>query len=107
AALKVILEENLAENAAKLGKILEKELMTLPKQLVKEVRGKGLLWAIVLHDDLGFKAVDVCVRLRDNGLLAKHTHNDIIRLAPPLVMNETQLKECTKIIIDTMNSFKK
>ncbi|GJQ86229.1 Oat [Trypoxylus dichotomus] len=107
AALEVIIEEKLTENAAKLGKILEKELMKLPKQFVKEVRGKGLLWAIVLHHDLSFKAVDVCIRLRDNGLLAKHTHNDIIRLAPPLVMNETQLKECTKIIIDTMNSFKK
>ncbi|KAI4458704.1 aminotransferase class iii [Holotrichia oblita] len=107
AALNVIIEEKLTENAAKLGKILERELMNLPKNLVKQVRGRGMLWAIVLHDDLGFKAVDVCVRLRDNGLLAKHTHNDIIRLAPPLVMNETQLKECTKIIIDTMNSFKK
>lgn len=56
---------------------------------------------------MGFTATDVCIRLRDNGLLAKPTHGDVIRLAPPLIMTDEQLKECTKIILNTINSFRK
>ncbi|XP_017780524.1 PREDICTED: ornithine aminotransferase, mitochondrial-like [Nicrophorus vespilloides] len=105
-ALKVIVEENLTENSRRLGEILKRELEKLPSEIVEEVRGKGLLRAIVIRQGLGFTASDVCIRLRDNGLLAKSTHNDVIRLAPPLVMNEDQLMECTRIILHTINSFK-
>ncbi|KAF5295992.1 hypothetical protein FQA39_LY12764 [Lamprigera yunnana] len=105
AALKVTIEEKLVENASRLGDVLKKELQKLPTSIVKEVRGKGLMCAIVIRDDLEFNAVDICIRLRDNGLLAKQTHNDIIRLAPPLIITEAQLLECTRIIINTINSF--
>ncbi|KAF5273058.1 hypothetical protein FQR65_LT04800 [Abscondita terminalis] len=104
-SLKVTIEEELAENAFRLGEILKTELEKLPKSIVKEVRGKGLMCAIVIRDDLNFTALDVCNKLRDNGLLAKQTHNDIIRLAPPLVITESQLLDCTNIIINTINSF--
>ncbi|XP_022899885.2 ornithine aminotransferase, mitochondrial-like [Onthophagus taurus] len=106
AALKVILEEDLCENAKKLGNILMEDLKKLPKELVCEVRGKGLMCAIVINEKVGFTATDVCIKLRDNGLLAKPTHGDIIRLAPPLVMTEVQLKVCTNILLKTINSFR-
>ncbi|VDI66154.1 ornithine aminotransferase, mitochondrial-like isoform X1 [Mytilus galloprovincialis] len=103
ASLEVLLEEKLADNAAKLGEMLRKELNTLPKEVVKVVRGKGLLNAIVISER--FDAWEVCMRLRDNGLLAKPTHGDIIRFAPPLVMNEEQLMESVNIIKSTVMSF--
>ncbi|KAF2882771.1 hypothetical protein ILUMI_23395 [Ignelater luminosus] len=105
ASLKVIIEEKLCENSQILGEFLIKELQKLRKEIVREVRGKGLLYAIVIKEGLGFTATDVCIRLRDNGLLAKPTHGDIIRLAPPLIITEAQLRECTKIILNTINSF--
>lgn len=104
-ALKVTVEERLAENALRLGDFLKNELEQLPKSIVKEIRGRGLMYAIVINEGIGFTATDVCLRLRDNGLLAKQTHNDIIRLAPPLVITEAQLKECTNIITNTIRSF--
>lgn len=104
-ALKVTIEERLTENAMHLGGLLKSELKQLPKSIVKEVRGKGLMCAIVINRDIGFTATEICLRLRDNGLLAKQTHSDIIRLAPPLVITEAQLRECTKIIINTICSF--
>ncbi|XP_018330856.1 ornithine aminotransferase, mitochondrial [Agrilus planipennis] len=107
AALKVIVEENLPENARRLGEILKEELHNLSKTIVNEVRGKGLMQAIVIKSNENFTATDVCLKLRDNGLLAKSTHRDVIRLAPPLIINETELRECCKIIIDTINSFRK
>lgn len=103
ASLEVLLEEKLAENAEKLGVILRDELNTLPKDVVKIVRGKGLLNAIVINDK--FDAWEVCVRLKDNGLLTKPTHGDIIRFSPPLTMNEEQLRESLDIIKSTMMSF--
>ncbi|CAG0891368.1 unnamed protein product [Darwinula stevensoni] len=105
AALEVIQEERLAENAEKLGNLLMKELNTLPKDIVHTVRGKGLLAAIVI--DSKYNAWDVCLKLRDNGLLAKVTHGDIIRFAPPLVMTEDQMYDCIKIIKTTIHSIKK
>nr|XP_022911497.1 ornithine aminotransferase, mitochondrial-like [Onthophagus taurus] len=107
ASLKTLIDEKMIENAEKLGKILVEDLKKLPKELVKEVRGKGMMTAIVIKETPTFTALDVCKKLKDNGLLAKNTHGYIIRLAPPLVINESQLKECTKILIDTMNSFLK
>ncbi|KAJ9594644.1 hypothetical protein L9F63_027375, partial [Diploptera punctata] len=99
AALKVLEEECLAENAEKLGAILRQELSKLPKDVISCVRGKGLLNAIVINKD--FDAWKVCLKLKENGLLAKPTHGDIIRLAPPLVMNEEQLRDSVEIIKKT------
>ena len=101
-ALEVIQEEKLAENAGKLGLILRNELSKLPKEIVKIVRGKGLLNAIVI--DAKYDSWDVCLRFRDNGLLAKPTHGDKIRFAPPLVINEQQMMECAEIIKKTIMS---
>jgi len=95
-SLKVLEEEKLAENAERLGQILRDELNKIPKDLVKIVRGKGLLNAIVVNERLD--AWDLCLRMRDQGLLAKPTHGDKIRFAPPLVITEEQLMECVDII---------
>ncbi|CAK5084286.1 unnamed protein product [Meloidogyne enterolobii] len=82
-ALKIIKEENLCENASKMGNLLINELNKLPKNVVTSVRGKGLLCAIVINESIN--AWDVCLKLKENGLLAKNTHKQIIRFAPPLV----------------------
>lgn len=95
-ALKVLEEENLAANAEKCGKLLREELNKLPKEIVEIVRGKGLLNAIVINQK--YDAWEICLKLKANGLLAKPTHNHIIRLAPPLVINESQIYECVDII---------
>ena len=105
AALEVVLDENLAENAYRLGKIFRREMRAIESDMVTLVRGKGLLNAIVIKPKNGKEAWDVCLRLRDNGLLAKPTHGDIIRFAPPLVMTEAQLMECIEIIKKTILSF--
>ncbi|PQB06700.1 ornithine--oxo-acid transaminase [Polaribacter filamentus] len=110
AALEVVREENLAENAYQLGIIFRKELAAFAETntLVKSVRGKGLLNAILINDtEDSSTAWDICMKLRDNGLLAKPTHGNIIRFAPPLVMTEAQLRECVAIIKKTITEFKK
>lgn len=105
AALEVVLDENLAENAYNLGEIFRREISAIDSDMVSLVRGKGLLNAIIIKPKNGKEAWDVCLRLRDNGLLAKPTHGDIIRFAPPLVINESQLIECIEIIKKTILSF--
>ncbi|KAM9425978.1 ornithine aminotransferase, mitochondrial isoform 1-T2 [Pholidichthys leucotaenia] len=105
AALQVLEEEKLAENAQRMGKQLRAELNKLPKDIVTTVRGKGLLNAVVIKETKDCDAWKVCLRLRDNGLLAKPTHGDIIRLAPPLIIKEHELQECTDIIQRTILSF--
>ncbi len=105
AALEVIKEERLAENAEILGNILREELKQINSDMISIVRGKGLLNAIVITPKNGKDAWDVCLKLRDNGLLAKPTHGDIIRFAPPLVITEKQLYECISIIKKTILSF--
>ena len=108
AALKVIKDEALAENADKLGKLFRSELQKFidTQTLIKLVRGKGLLNAIVINDsENSSTAWDICLKLRDNGLLAKPTHGNIIRFAPPLVMNEEQLLDCVSIIKKTITEF--
>jgi ornithine--oxo-acid transaminase len=105
AALQVLVEERLAENSDNLGRLLRSELSAIDTDRITTIRGKGLLNAVVIREQDGVSAYDVCLRLRDNGLLAKPTHGDIIRLAPPLVINEEQLLECTGIIKDTLASF--
>ncbi len=110
AALEVVRDEDLAENADYLGAIFREELTEFAKnnELVNLVRGKGLLNAIVINDDEeGSTAWDICIKLRDNGLLAKPTHGNIIRFAPPLVMNEEELRDCISIIKKTITEFKK
>ena len=105
AALEVIKNEKLAENAEKLGKIFREELRKIDSDMVELVRGKGLLNAMIIKPRNGKEAWDVCLKLRDNGLLAKPTHGHIIRFAPPLVINEAQIREAAKIIKDTILSF--
>ncbi len=110
AALEVVKEEKLAENAQYLGEIFRKELTDFAKanKWITKVRGKGLLNAILINDsEDSSTAWDLCLKLRDNGLLAKPTHGNIIRFAPPLVMNETQLMDCVAIIKKTFNEFEK
>ncbi len=105
ASLKVLKDEGLAENAAYLGEILRNELKAIKSEMIAEVRGKGLLNAIVIKPKNGKDAWDVCIALMHNGLLAKPTHGDIIRFAPPLVINEEQIMACVKIIKDTIATF--
>jgi ornithine--oxo-acid transaminase len=108
AALEVVADENLADNAAKLGMIFRDELSKFAEknELVKSVRGKGLLNAILINDtEESSTAWDICIKLRDNGLLAKPTHGNIIRFAPPLTINEAQLMECISIIKRTITEF--
>ena len=107
AALEVVREENLTENAFKMGEILRKELRSIDSEMITLVRGKGLLNAIIIKPKNGIVAWDVCLKLRDNGLLAKPTHGDIIRFAPPLVINEEQIMECVAIIKKTFDEIEK
>ena len=104
-ALQIVKDENLAENAEKLGKLLRDELRNLNSEMITLVRGKGLLNAIVIKEKNGKNAWDVCLKLKENGLLAKPTHGDIIRFAPPLVITEEQIMECVSISGETIKSF--
>ena len=110
AALEVIVDENLTEKAFHLGNLFRDRLNAyiLSSSIVKLVRGKGLLNAIVINDsEDSDTAWNICLKLRDNGLLAKPTHGNIIRFAPPLVMTESQLLDCVDIIISTLKTFEK
>ena len=104
-AMSVVTDEKLADNAAKLGEILRTELKAIKSDRVTAVRGKGLLNAIVIKEKDGITAWEVCLRLAENGLLAKPTHGDIIRFAPPLVITKEQIMECASIIRKTVESF--
>jgi len=108
AALEVVRDEELAKNADTLGKLFRSELTKYVEKsnIVKQVRGKGLLNAIVINDnEQSDTAWNICLALRDNGLLAKPTHGNIIRFAPPLVMNQEQLLDCINIITKTLKQF--
>lgn len=105
ASLGVLKDEKLAENAARLGDRLIAELKKIDHEMIKLVRGKGLFCAVVIKPYKGKDAWDVCVALKENGLLAKPTHGDIIRFAPPLIITEEQLTECISIIRNTILSF--
>jgi ornithine--oxo-acid transaminase len=104
AALEVLKEEKLAENAERLGKIFRDEMQKLigKFEMVQLVRGKGLLNAVVIKPTKGIKAWDVCLAMKENGLIAKPTHEHIIRFAPPLVINEAQLREAIAVITKTI-----
>lgn len=110
AALEVVKDERLAENALRLGEIFRAEMNRIiaNTDLVLKVRGKGLLNAIIVNDtEESDTAWNLCVAMKDNGLLAKPTHGNIIRFAPPLVMTEEQLMECVSIIEKTIMNFEK
>ena len=110
AALDVVSDENLSQNARKLGKIFREELNQYiqTSNIATLVRGKGLLNAIVINDtEESDTAWNICMKLAENGLLAKPTHGNIIRFAPPLVMTEAQLRDCVTIIINTLKEFEK
>lgn len=110
AALEVVLDEKLAENAKVLGELFRTELTNRlgDTNIISLIRGKGLLNAIVINDsEDSSTAWDMCIALRDNGLLAKPTHGNIIRFAPPLVINKEQLIECINIIEKTLKTFEK
>ena len=108
AALEVVVNEKLAQNAYDLGVHFRKRMNEFIQQseLISLVRGKGLLNAIVINDtEESSTAWDLCVKMKDNGLLAKPTHGNIIRFAPPLTINKQQLDECIDIIIETIKDF--
>ena len=103
-AMDVLLSEKLSERAAQLGEILKRELLAIKEksEMITVVRGKGLFYAIVIKPTNGKTAWDICMALKENGLLAKPTHGDIIRFAPPLIITEDQLTECVDIIRKTI-----
>jgi ornithine--oxo-acid transaminase len=104
-ALQILKEEKLDENANRLGEILRSGLRAINSPLLRTVRGKGLLNAIEINEFNGVDAWKVCMQLKENGLLAKPTHGDKIRFAPPLVINEDQILECVAIIKKVLESY--
>lgn len=105
AALKVLEDEKLSENAERIGKIFRDELSKVKSDMIELVRGKGLLNAVVIKPKNGKEAWDVCVALKENGLLAKPTHQHIIRFAPPLVITEKEIRIAIDIILKTLKQF--
>lgn len=105
AALDVIRDENLASNAEYLGKIFRDEMRSIESDLIELVRGKGLLNAVVIRPKNGKTAWDVCLAMKEQGLIAKPTHEHIIRFAPPLVITEEQLREATELIKEAFKLF--
>ena len=107
-ALEVVEEENLAENASKMGEVFRGRMQKFieSSNLAQIVRGKGLLNAIVINSSVeSDKAWNICLKLKDNGLLAKPTHGNVIRFAPPLIINQQEIEECCNIIETTIKSF--
>ena len=100
AGINVIRDEHLTENAERLGKIFREEMSKINSPFFKSVRGKGLLNAVITEPQKGLEAWDICLAMADKGLIAKPTHRHIIRFAPPLVINEEQLREAAGIIKD-------
>ncbi len=105
AALEVVKNEKLAENAERLGKIFREEFRNIKSDMITQVRGKGLLNAVVIHNQPGKTALDVCIAMAENGVLAKPTHGNIIRFAPPLVITEEQLREAMNKIKEVFKKF--
>ncbi len=105
AALEVVRDENLAEKAEALGIIFREKMREIKSDMIELVRGKGLLNAVVIKPKDGKTAMDVCLKMAENGLLAKPTHDHIIRFAPPLVITEKQLLEAVKIIEKSILAF--
>lgn len=105
AALEVLKNEKLAENAERLGKIFREEMKSIKSDMIELVRGKGLLNAVVVRPKGGKTAWDVCLVMKEKGLIAKPTHEHIIRFAPPLIINEAQLREAISLIKEAFKQF--
>ena len=105
AALEVVKEEKLAERAEYLGQIFRDEMRSIQSEMVQQVRGKGLLNAVIIKPKNGKEAWDVCVKMKELGVLAKPTHQHIIRFAPPLVITEEQLRDAISRIKEAILSF--
>ena len=105
AALEVVKEEKLAERAERLGKIFREEMKKIDSDMIELVRGKGLLNAVIIRPKNGKTAMDVCLKMAENGVLAKPTHDHIIRFAPPLIITEEQLMEAVELIKKSILSF--
>lgn len=105
AALKVVKEEKLAENAERLGEIFRNEFRNIESEMIKKVRGKGLLNAVVITPKGGKEAWDVCLAMKEYGVIAKPTHGDIIRFAPPLTITEEQLRDAMERIKKAFREF--
>ena len=103
-ALQVLKDENMAANAEAMGVLMRNELQAIQSPFIKLVRGKGLLNAIVIEHANPEAAWELCLELKDNGLLAKPTHGDKIRFAPPLIINQKQIMECVDIIKDSLQA---
>ena len=103
-ALEVVIDENLSDNANLMGNIFREELNKLNSSIIKEIRGKGLLNAIEIKKTSSISAWEICMLLKNKGLLAKPTHGNIIRFAPPLIINKKEILECTSIITDVFKS---
>ena len=103
-ALEVVIDENLSDNANLMGNIFREELNKLNSSIIKEIRGKGLLNAIEIKKTSSTSAWEICMLLKNKGLLAKPTHGNIIRFAPPLIINKKEILECTSIITDVFKS---
>ena len=101
-SLKVLKEENMAENAETMGKLFRNELQKLNSPYISIIRGKGLLNAIVINHANKDAAWELCLELKENGLLAKPTHGDKIRFAPPLIITQKQIMECVEIIDESL-----
>lgn len=104
-AMSVVIDEKLANNAQVLGELFRSELNAIKSDRITTIRGKGLLNAIIIKEKDGISAWEVCLKLAENGLLAKPTHGDIIRFAPPLVITKEQILDCVNIIKNTIESF--
>jgi ornithine--oxo-acid transaminase len=105
AALSVLKDEKLAENSERLGKIFRDEMKSINSEMIELVRGKGLLNAVVIRPKNGKTAWDVCLAMKDKGVIAKPTHEHIIRFAPPLVIKEAQLREAIGLIKEAFKLF--
>jgi ornithine--oxo-acid transaminase len=105
AALEVVKNENLAENSERLGKIFREEFRSIKSDMIELVRGKGLLNAVVIRPKNGKEAWDVCLAMKENGVIAKPTHGHIIRFAPPLIITEKQLREAIGLIKESFKLF--
>ena len=103
-ALEVVIDENLSDNANLMGNIFREELNKLNSSIIKEIRGKGLLNAIEIKKTSSISAWEICMLLKNKGLLAKPTHGNIIRFAPPLIINKKEILECTSIITNVFKS---
>jgi ornithine--oxo-acid transaminase len=106
-ALKVVKEEKLTQNAEKMGKIFREEIKKIDSPFIVQVRGRGLLNAIVTKPIKGKTAWDICLKMMENGLLAKPTHDDIIRFAPPLTITKEELLKAIAIIKKTFDQMSK